>query len=56
MPFYVPLGPRGGVFRFGTFLIGIMGRVAYRKAYHRRNAVFMNPTLPPSMLDALLVD
>lgn len=53
MAFYVPLGPRGGVFRLGTFLIGIMGGMAYRKAYRRREPAFINPTLPRLLLDAL---
>lgn len=53
MAFYVPLGPRGGVFRLGTFLIGIMGGVAYRKACKRRDLAFINPTLPRPLLDAL---
>jgi hypothetical protein len=49
--FYVPLGPRGGVFRLGTFLIGIMGGMVYRKAYRRRESAFINPTLPRPLLD-----
>ena len=53
MAFYVPLGTRGGVFRLGTFLIGIMGGMAYRKAYRRRESAFENPTLPMALLDSL---
>ncbi|WP_337173961.1 hypothetical protein [Paludisphaera sp.] len=53
MAFYVPLGPRGGVFRLGTFLIGIMGGMAYRKAYRRRESAFSDPSLPRPLLDAL---
>lgn len=36
MAFYVPLGPRGLVFRIGTVLIGILGGVVYRAASRRR--------------------
>ena len=36
MAFYVPLGPRGVVFRIGTFVIGIMGGMVYRAASRRR--------------------
>lgn len=56
MAFYVPLGPRGGVFRLGTFLIGILGGLAYRKAYRRRDLAFINPILPSPTLDALLAE
>ncbi len=57
MAFYVPLGPRGGLFRLGTVLIGIMGVVIYRKAYRRREETFLNPTLPTcSSLDSLHVE
>lgn len=53
MAFYVPLGPRGGVFRLGTFLIGIMGGLVYRQAYRRREVSFPNPSLPSPLLDTL---
>ena len=36
MAFYVPLGPRGVLFRLGTFVIGIWGGVVYRLASRRR--------------------
>ena len=36
MAFYVPLGPRGLVFRFGTVLIGWLGSAVYRRAHRRR--------------------
>ncbi len=29
MAFYVPLGPRGLLFRIGTFVIGIWGGLVY---------------------------
>ena len=32
MAFYVPLGPRGVLFRIGTFLIGVLGGVVYWRA------------------------
>ncbi len=36
MAFYVPLGPRGFLFRIGTFVIGIWGGAVYRLASRRR--------------------
>lgn len=36
MAFYVPLGPRGLLFRIGTFVIGIWGGLVYGRAYRRR--------------------
>ena len=36
MAFYVKLGPRGFVFRFGTILIGILGSCVYWRASRRR--------------------
>ena len=39
MAFYVPLGPRGLLFRLGTFVIGIWGGLVYRLAYRRRTIV-----------------
>ena len=36
MAFYVPLGPRGLLFRIGTFVIGIWGGVIYGRACRRR--------------------
>ncbi len=43
MAFYVPLGPRGLIFRLGTFVIGIWGGLVYRLAYHRRVIKVNNP-------------
>jgi hypothetical protein len=40
--FYVPLGPRGLIFRLGTFVIGIWGGLVYRLAYRRRVFVVSN--------------
>lgn len=36
MAFYVPLGPRGFLFRVGTGLIGVMGSWVYWRARQRR--------------------
>ena len=43
MAFYVPLGPRGIIFRLGTFVIGIWGGLVYRLAYRRRAFIVTNP-------------
>ena len=37
MAFYVPLGPRGLLFRIGTFVIGIWGGLVYGRACRRRD-------------------
>lgn len=39
MPFYVPLGPRGVLFRIGTFLISVLGGWVYWRASRRRAGV-----------------
>ena len=36
MPFYVPLGPRGLLFRLGSLLTGITGGFVYWRACRRR--------------------
>ena len=36
MAYYVPLGPRGLILRFGTALIGVLGGVIYWRASRRR--------------------
>jgi hypothetical protein len=36
MAYYVPLGPRGVILRFGTMLIGVLGGAVYRRASRRR--------------------
>lgn|GEM_PF-3102445 len=38
MPYYVPLGPRGLILRFGTMLIGVLGGFVYWRASRRRAA------------------
>jgi len=54
--FYVTLGPRGGVLRIGTFVIGILGGLAYRKTCRNRDMAFSNPTLPAHLLDVLAAE
>ena len=49
MAFYVPLGPRGLLFRLGTFVIGIWGGLVYRLAYHRRAITLSKPGSFPSI-------
>ncbi len=44
MAFYVPIGPRGPIFRIGTVLIGLLGSMVYRRAHRRRRLA--GPTLP----------
>jgi hypothetical protein len=36
MAFYVPLGTRGVILRFGTMLLGVLGGVVYWQAARRR--------------------
>jgi len=48
MAFYVPIGPRGALFRIGTTLIGFLGSMVYRRAHRRRrlNGPSTTTTLP----------
>ncbi len=39
MPFYVPVGRRGLVFRFGSLLTRVLGSFAYWRARHLRALV-----------------
>ena len=48
MAFYVPLGPRGLLFRLGTFVIGIWGGLVYRLASRRRAIMMPCPAPFPS--------
>jgi hypothetical protein len=48
--FYVPLGPRGLIFRFGTILIGVLGGVVYWRA-SRRRALMPLPLVEPVFVD-----
>jgi hypothetical protein len=49
--FYVPLGPRGLIFRIGSLLTGTLGGFVYWHATRRR--AFRTPTLPvvPALAD-----
>lgn len=49
MAFYVPLGPRGLLFRLGTFVIGIWGGLVYLLAYRRRAIMVPAPGPFPSL-------
>ncbi len=49
MAFYVPLGPRGVVFRFGTGLIGVLGTWVYWRA-SRRRGMMGGPKLVPVLV------
>jgi hypothetical protein len=44
--FYVPLGPRGVIFQFGTLLIGALGGVVYWRASRRREVLAIPVPLP----------
>jgi hypothetical protein len=46
--FYVPLGPRGLLFRLGTFVIGIWGGLVYRLACRRRAIMVPCPVSFPA--------
>ena len=48
MAFYVPLGPRGILFRIGTALIGLIGSTIYRQGRRRRRDQQRTPVIPPS--------
>jgi hypothetical protein len=54
--FYVPLGPRGLLFRFGTFLIGIIGGLVYEAARRRRDLVHTNPSLAAGLPEIIASD
>jgi len=46
MAFYVKLGPRGLIFRLGTWWIGVIGRVVYwRSCRKRMQSPHPHPTL-----------
>jgi hypothetical protein len=50
--FYVPLGPRGLLFRIGTFVIGIWGGLVYGRASRRRGLMVpVTQTFPASAHD-----
>lgn len=49
MAFYVPLGPRGLLFRLGTFVIGIWGGLVYRLACSQREIIVTGARSFPSV-------
>ncbi len=49
MAFYVPVGPRGVLFRIGTILTGVMGAFAYWRAFRRRALI----AIPLPVIDGL---
>jgi hypothetical protein len=51
MAYYVPLGPRGALLRVGTFLIDILGGLAYSRAYRRRDHAAPDPILTITLPD-----
>jgi hypothetical protein len=54
--FYVPLGPRGFLLHFGTFLIGVVGGAVYRKDARRRGAFSTDPVLSTVLAELLAVE
>ncbi len=56
MEFYVPLGVRGFLLRVGTFVIGILGGVVYRKAARRRAQIPSNPSLSSALAEILATE
>lgn len=51
MAYYVPLGPRGALLRIGTFLIDVLGKLVYSRAYRRRDHRAPDPILTISLPD-----
>ena len=49
MPFYVPLGPRGFVFHFGTLINNVLGYWIYRRASRRRALLPSGPLAAPDL-------
>ena len=56
MEFYVPLGARGFLLRVGTFVIGVIGGVVYRKAARRRALFPTAPPLPLALAETFAAD
>jgi hypothetical protein len=54
--FYVPLGVRGFLLRFGTLLIGVFGSMAYRKAARRRENLPPDPLLSLALAEILAME
>jgi hypothetical protein len=51
MAFYVPLGPRGLVFRIGTGLIGVLGAFVYWRASRRRGMMKLVSLAPIAVVE-----
>ncbi len=56
MEFYVPLGARGFLLRVGTFVIGILGGMAYRQAARRRARIPYSPPLSVALAENLATE
>ena len=56
MEFYVPLGARGFLLCIGTFLIGVLGGLAYRKAARRRENMPFDPPLSLALAEILAME
>lgn len=52
MAFYVPLGPRGLLFRVGTMIVGVSGGLVYWWASRRRSLAPMVQAEPFALGDA----
>lgn len=55
MAFYVPLGPRGFVFRLGSLLTGAWGGLVYWQAARRRPFRAPSLAIVPALVDAPVV-
>ena len=56
MPFYVPVGPRGILFRAGMISTGLMGSLSYWWTNRHRQAIAMPQSLPKAMTDGQALD
>jgi hypothetical protein len=56
MPFYVPVGPRGLLFRVGMISTGLMGSLSYWWTNRRRPAIAMPHASPRVMTDGQSLD
>jgi hypothetical protein len=52
VPYYVPVGSRGVILRFGTLLTSVLGSVTYWRASRRRAAIPANPSFVLNVPDA----
>jgi hypothetical protein len=51
MPFYVPVGRRGLLFRAGLILTGVLGSLSYAWSSRRRPAIPIPWSLPEALRD-----